>query len=440
MKRFPILLTPILLMFFWSGANSYAQVPAIEEATQMVDVPPIPQKASMLCWAASIQMIAKFHGVTKSQCTLSNYLTGSTLGAGEQCVACNANRFFENPFNLTINNGVSGQMDLIFSKAGFYSIEDATALPWKLVKRQLDNCRPFILACDMKKDVVGNDGLHTQRIVNHAMVAKGYFDQHGRRYIYVNDPWREPCGIDVYAVNYDEMYDEGNWIFVTYAVHNIYKKSRTECCEKCKPNQVVSFAQRTGANDFLDKASANAHKMVAPMKLAIPDNLLKTKLNTVPNNYSVELHLISMNKLDSATVPLLTIKLVRENKFLYDIIYSKFTTNIVTTIQKKGQVWKDIVISNQTYPSLLSARIGNTTENVKLSYKNLPQHIRYEYVKCPGLFREFYRFRHNNVDYLLPKQAYPDSDPANNLDAGIAVPEAKVLAILQKLTRKYYHA
>jgi hypothetical protein len=399
--------------------------------TVVLRVNEIPQQASQLCWAASMEMIIKFHGVsTINQCKLSDFLRGTT---GTTCPGCSGTDFYSTgDWNLTINNGARGQFLPVLSKAGFYAIEDTTRLTWTIVNRQINNCRPFILAYN--ETIRNQNG--TMRTINHAVVVKGKFKLGTTPYVSINDPLWEVCRSKVYALNLNEIYDPRNFIHVTYSVHNIFKKSLSECCTPCSESKV--YKEDIPSDALVPLLMSNRRFMVAAMNSGLTESELNNQLKKLKNNYVIPVHIISTQKMIDVK-KISTLKDVIIDKPLTDIIYTGTFPNIVTTFQRKGKVWKDVMIANSIYPKSIYCRIKNIKQNITLSFRNdIPNTIKFEYVKFINLFRDFYRFQYNGNYYLLPRKTYTDRGSDNIFQDGIAIPESEALAVLKHLTNKYY--
>jgi len=176
--------------------------------SQYLDIAPIGQKHTNWCWAACMEMVDQFHnaGSAHTQCDFAHHYQDLFIRKNDLSVTITSARFNECcdtpcesfngfvPFplipidcNKTIQfskRDISLDVhyyDMLFSDFGYTSVEDINTvwMDWTQVRREIDACRPFII---LLNKVV------TEEPYNHAVVAKGYYDQSGAQYVLVNDP------------------------------------------------------------------------------------------------------------------------------------------------------------------------------------------------------------------------------------------------------------
>ena len=125
-----------------------------------LDVPTLPQQASLWCWAASGQMTMRFLGHDVAQCDEANKRFGLTTCCTDNSGSCNNGGWPE------------------YEKYNFSADQTSdTALTWGALQSQI-YCR--------KKPVAFS--WHWPRGGGHMMVAKGYLTLDGVRYVDINDP------------------------------------------------------------------------------------------------------------------------------------------------------------------------------------------------------------------------------------------------------------
>ena len=274
----------------------------------------IGQKASQWCWAASMEMVARYYGfVDTVQCLIVDRhmdLRNRSSGVPADCVsACDttpvqqlalspggglgflaANSVFGVPpatgpvfnatnqsiYNLPLDFNFSGdpstdagtfhasEFDIVLSHLGFYSIEDYLLLTWDQYKDEIDSCRPVILMYDASGENYGeieiDDGGDTVRAPeHHAVVAIGYENHAGEDYFVINDPWKI-CEGNRFRLNRQVLQGEAyscDSAFVVSKilsmVHHIQPKEPILSVSPCPEPALSSFRTAPAPNDdFLE--------------------------------------------------------------------------------------------------------------------------------------------------------------------------------------------
>jgi hypothetical protein len=204
----------------------------------------IHQNGSRLCWAASIKMVLDYldigNNITQGgladnlNLVLNQNLRGGKVPLTQleitECdsftYVCNPSNFITSAANKNWNfdlPNVSRQLfDILFSKNGFYSVQDQEKLEWEWVVYQIKNCkRPFIIVIYQKGEngeIVGE--------ITHAVVVRGIWtDQNGIKYLYVNDPLADnPCIGNSYSLHFDNLMSDTTGLSVSTFVVNIVNK------------------------------------------------------------------------------------------------------------------------------------------------------------------------------------------------------------------------
>ena len=272
----------LLLLGFCSAAGQARQM----KVTQ------IGQNKNKWCWAASIEMVMKFHQPTStiSQCQIARtYMVDIQRNNNSIncCSTCNCNCSTVNTSsdipncNTTINfaretsvtpirvETVGGYFDLLFSMNNYHSMEkinrNVRRIQWNEIKAEINACRPFIA-------VIKPDPSSEHRpSSDHVIVAKGYYDipKNGldRRYIITNDPWEVCPGneslfpYEVFNVSaggtgvvYQFPEDSYGIHHVWSIVHNIYPYD-TDTCISCNTLDRIYAHNTNGTPSYESEVS-----------------------------------------------------------------------------------------------------------------------------------------------------------------------------------------
>ncbi len=272
----------LLLVGFSSG---FAQ------ARQM-KVTQIGQNKDRWCWAASIEMVMKFHQPSSliTQCQIARtYMVDIRRNNNgiNCCSTCNCACSTVNPSsdipncNITIDfaretsvspirvETVGGYFDLLFSMNNYHSMEKinrtARRIQWNEIKAEINACRPFIAV--IKPDPSSENKPSS----DHVIVAKGYYDipKNGldRRYIITSDPW-EICPGNESLFPYEVFNVSAGGTGVTYQfpadsygihhvwsiVHNIYPYD-TDACISCNTLDQIYTPNPDGTPSYESEVS-----------------------------------------------------------------------------------------------------------------------------------------------------------------------------------------
>lgn len=429
----------LLILLYYCCQSQSTQVGGIPPIIQggsvicTVDTP-IGQQKNRWCWAASMQMVSKFHCVDIEQCSLAekyiNLITNSTDPISNCCAnycILDGERGIEGNEPLQTFNGANQQyFDILFSKNGFNSIEDTISMKWDEVKRQINNCRPYIVV--LKRNMANDKGELINTI--HAVVVVNYLETASQNYVMLYDPWR-PCEGCIELLPYPYLvwverestagYESG----IVETVHDIHLRTDTSC-SSCGKTKIPS----------IDNAVALDRNKLSTLNNNSSSRILDS-LRANPSNFVTPIRKISYNKIRKA-FDLNNFDKVTENRKIYQI---------TTTNQDKSAKYNVRVRNNrleieevtycdyfQTEPSL-SLAVNNQVQNVKLSNRINAGGINYEYVEYEYLFYGFYRFTINNAVYLSPIQTYTNFYGQNEgIIQGKAYKESDILPVLQNKT------
>jgi len=172
-------------------------------AQTYLNVPLISQKQSNWCWAASIEMIMKYHNFN-SRITQCDILEIYQLKAGrgtcnfstcdcDNLNVCNAPIELLNDANAPTEN-----LEKILDDLQYNVTLTPNSLEWNNIKSQIDQCQPIIVFV-----VRGN--LRATEGGQHTLVIDGYLERDCEHYLLIKDPW-ETCNTGCsYALNYDDL-------------------------------------------------------------------------------------------------------------------------------------------------------------------------------------------------------------------------------------------
>lgn len=267
----------------------------IDTTVNLVHVPLCGQINTMLCWAASIKMIAETHAkilsfkdiistrnmsIVKSdfseECSLSNFIEGHTnLGTLD--------------YNIDIegDDDKRFEMQSILLDLGFYANEDYKLkdFTWELCKNQLDNCRPFLISISM-----GSDDSR------HYVVVKGYWTEATNHYLLIHDPWgNSPCNGEAYSLNFEQLIRNSTINHLHNFVINIRLKNdfkSTSCTKASKTNTVVAY--QTKSIDSLKNVSCIPVTITKPIK--------ELSISNGSDGYTINTYQLRDYIIDSKTV------------------------------------------------------------------------------------------------------------------------------------------
>ena len=219
---------------------------AVDKRT-ILNVPPLHQKGTVLCWAAAINMVLNYleNGNQYRQGELSDKLRqfwSKTIPnialSPAEINECNTFVIPSDPgdfstamfgkqwnFGLPTSKLANQQFDTVISGFGYYSIEDQDIVPltWKMVEKLIKTFqRPFILILHNAAD----EGMET---INHAVVVRGIWtDTDGNKYLYVNDPFdigNLPNPVP-YSLHFDNLINNRTAMRIQGFVINVLSKNK----------------------------------------------------------------------------------------------------------------------------------------------------------------------------------------------------------------------
>lgn len=425
-----------------------------------LNVPLISQKQSNWCWAASIEMIEKYHNInsTTSQCQILNFY--QKIRGKDTCNfdICKCNSIQNCDYELQIVDGMlngSQYLERILDTLSFHhsSLTNIT-LDWDSIKAQIDQCLPIILIIHREAlSGIGNAG-------QHAIVIDGYLDRDCERYLLIKDPW-ETCETGCsYALNYDDLTNPGRddaAITSLYWMHNIKPKNSRNICDVPKPierpvikdmYQCPQSMPRLSTGQYKSSPTTVMNASLADLFGCFPNTVFgATKLgfqNQMKYLKKYTLHTISTQKIIDPKLynkPFTTTKRLLYHSPQYDnfqvvlrkVNYRKKIDILECPLRRVEDYWLVESLGTCSYICPSTVAECGTVQPVWIDYKFILIPF-FEIVCYPPLNYNFRRFKYKNQYYYYSLQDY-ESLVMNNkthLKAQRAYPEYLVLQQLHK--------
>ncbi|MBO0950289.1 C39 family peptidase [Fibrella forsythiae] len=398
-------------------------------------VPLIPQKASLLCWAASMQMITRYHGQERTQCQLrveaSTYWQTQNSAAATppanftpvcESLVCAPDEFDQLQIGTTgnWNNDLyqPSQFLPIFAQIGFASAETYTPLSWTALKGEIDHCRPLISIISEGNSIDRN---------THAVVTTGYVQLTGFvkglpvRWLLINDPLGPAnCEAETYLLNHPTSLTTNigvNTDQVIYAESFIYGIQPQDLTAglTCGPKRKYTLYW--------------ARMRQTPLLAGL---LRLNKLPAVKVSRLIRNHYVSVQKLRDSTVSLVLDSL-RGAQPVFDWVDTRGSRPLAYTFQRtRNQSPAVIKLSESHYKKRFACSLG--PKRILLTYRpNVAGTKRYEYVRIRALGQSYYRFSHRKRWYLVPSIRYTfrDGRDDQSLLPNVAYAETTVLSRLR---------
>lgn len=466
----------------------------------------ISQMADTWCWAASAEMIMKFYHPSLTDSALQpvilkKYSATKDWEFEKECIDCNGNlhKLFVKKITSKCDFSIDPSryeslfidyMDQIFHSFGYFSSQEVNAdtlpISWERLKKQIDDCRPFIVFIDP----LDGQGISS----NHAIVAKGYYIiDDSIKYIIANDPWStcdkgretifpyenflqqadEPLrGLSIERILSTVMEIRPSQIFnnaddciscamVTAAmqsefggtpscvmtdladftrINHLENESRTSIGGATFTSSIDTIKEKPRDNRLIVTLVNNSDQILGFKENVIINQKLDTFLQQ-EKHFAANVKYLSVDKLNKCLIfhrPNRIAKTVDHLEEVVDVVSGSVSPNIVSTFQKyKSGTWHLKAITDFT---LLKDKIEvkmNGTQNSKITVlSNLRGEDKiigskpYELIKIPPFQYEFFSFRVDDQNYMTPASYYPEL----KLEEYQAYSESKVIGKLRKAT------
>lgn len=182
----------------------------------------ISQKTTTWCWAASIEMITKWHNSEIDQLTSAQKIFAGDKEAQKCEKLCPNLIECHQPINnyLANNNCFDvllefnkGHLTNLFRNTNFKFYQSNKNFTWECIINEIDKNRPFILRY---KPLLG------ALVSQHDVVVSGYIEYKNYKFLVIRDPWK-PCKGDSYLLNFD-MFNQKKLEFISTI--KIYPKKK----------------------------------------------------------------------------------------------------------------------------------------------------------------------------------------------------------------------
>lgn len=223
------------LLLLWLGCFVYSA-----GWTQIVlNVPLRGQMATKWCWAASIEMMARYYdNATITQCDIVNtdrrlrgevYLCPFTA----DCLCSSVPDSCNKPMSSSV------RFMNVLDSYSLTASSSSNPLSWSAIKTEIDNCQPLALHVSRYDFSDGQDSSG-----DHYIIAKGYIEQNCTdQFLVINDPWT-PCEGCQYALNYASLIDSSSANLgirsVNYWFYDIKPRDQLTGCLPSPLHQQVS--------------------------------------------------------------------------------------------------------------------------------------------------------------------------------------------------------
>lgn len=432
-----------------------------------------PQETNKWCWAASMEMLFRFHKDTIGQSELAtDFLVinngGKAPDSGrnpyniEDCFCHENNCYAGTCDTLTFGSKALSKkykscyitlpvyqyksernpgpqwFDLLFSVRNYSSIEEINrdiryAMPWTTIIEQINKCRPFILT-------IAKSG-EANELNSHAVAAKGYYETYSAaedassekedgnlQFVLVNDPWEQCQGCERLLPYELFLADSGTVNKILDFTYNVYPK-KDSLCNSCK-DSVIS-----GSSALLDAVKNNVGNFIGTKKSKYTNEEFKDLIND-EENYCDSVHqriFISSKILMETSNKSLTTKTIQVlTDSIVEVTYKSAEPPITTVLQKSGALWAVKEISLCGTPCEVPIRTSDADTSATLVSK-------FSIVSAYPLQNTFYLIQIGNQSYYTPAQTYANFfGPSKPMIQGILYPENQVLrALKQNVIQEY---
>ena len=184
--------------------------------TKSLNVTHVTQKDGTWCWAATIEMILKFHNNSTNQCKIANYHFSKSCTCGGSCGSTGLK---------CIGNLASQNFKYLFQHYG-YSATPNTNIDWAVVKQQITDSSPFVIGVNPASN-------SNNCTLTHYVVGKGYREasDESLNFILADDPI--VCG-GIYST--EIRYSATNQVDINHCFFLYDINANNSLVAKTKPN------------------------------------------------------------------------------------------------------------------------------------------------------------------------------------------------------------
>lgn len=397
-------------------------------------VPMCKQKRSQWCWAASAEMIDKFHNLDhtnpallSSQCDIVNFYLADlqtvasrydpSLSSGfpadippaECCPTCMCDEGtvdgnFPVPY-FHPSYFLGSTYHSVFLKLGYYSTMVKT-MEFDQIVKEINYCMPLVLGIEYGKNVGerGNSG-------NHIVVVKGYEETtDGRKILHIQDPMDyNSCKIpEIKMLVFDKADNESVVSKIDFYLAGIMARNK-RFCDSClfendpfvneEPRITVSGPQLRKVNEDLSY-----------------EGLIK-RLERVKDFYKIPVNYIKIKSARSFFVR----KNYKDLKYVIsrdtDFYYFKEKENNILTKELVNKQLKITQVKTGNYP--LTFTIKDRHNNNPFVDLTKDKDVEFELFRAYGpLYKEYYYVKKDKEEYFFDPKDFQIS-PGNKIDASI---------------------
>lgn len=411
----------------------------------ILDVPMCKQQKSLWCWAASAEMIDKFHnrdvtasgGTLSTQCEIVDFfLDGLHGSAPKYDIHINPNEFplsvsseccgtclcddRRTPGNFPIpyfypSYFFNSTYSSVFLKLGYYNTR-VNDLVFSDIVKEINYCMPLVLGLEYGSKAGGDIGSG-----NHIVVISGYEEtSEHQQILHINDPMNlveNSCEIaPISMINLSTIGDDEAVSKIDYLLAGIRPRNK-RLCDSCvfksgdpftsrdpqlsvSPLQLKTFKEDLSYEGLIRKLANEKNYIKIPvnhMRLVTSRNIF------IHKNYGKTDFVIK-----------------RDTDFYY---FNEQKNNILTKQLIKKEL-KVTQVKTGRYPIVFSIQVGNKLIPVNLQED---RDIEFQLFRAYSpLYKEYYYVKKDKAEYFFDPKDFEIS-PGNKIDKPIVPLNSKVL-------------
>ena len=410
-----------------------------------LDVPLVAQRTTHWCWAACMESVTKFNNrATFSQCDfvksmieirpLSN--AQKTKAFNCQATICNNSdtcRSFQNPDNACNwdmpikKNGISN-FELTLLNRGFSSKEETGKMSWEVIKSQINDSMPFIIAVQLWEDPPGVQG-------GHALVVSGYRQTASNNFMICNNPWMYSAKTanGTFCKFYKRKV-EINYNVFSRSV-GVYKSVSAYVKDiKKLPLPVAQKATETNQNEAIIEDSTTNENGI---RTNLDDKSLKILLKN-ENFYVVPTVNISTKNLPKNGKGNVDLSSTDLEKNVIEVMDKQSNPPVKTVMQKIDNTWTPVEIYEADVRDSLKIKVNNEFVTLFNGLKKDERAKATPYKVINLRQFQFYSFNFKEKIYVTPQETYDEIRllSGNLIKKGEAYRNDKIAQSLTSFLRK----